>query len=42
MQNKNVFASTSEVKSIGISKAIQNGEKSVFIENNNGSVIIKE
>lgn len=42
VQNKNVFASTSEVKSIGISKAIQNGEKSVFIENNNGSVIIKE
>jgi hypothetical protein len=42
VQNKNVFASTSEVKSICISKAIQNGEKSVFIENNNGSVIIKE
>ena len=41
VQKKKASASTSDVKSTGISKITQNGEKSVYIENNNGSVTIK-
>lgn len=41
VQKRNSSASTSEVKSTGIGKTIQNGEKSVYIEKNNGSVTIK-
>ena len=41
VQKKIVYASTSDEKLTCISKIIQNGEKSVYIENNNGSVFVK-
>lgn len=41
VQKKKASASTGEVGPTSVSKAIQNGEKAVYIENNNGSVIIK-
>lgn len=41
VQKKNASASTSDMKPTVVRKTTQNGEKSVYIENNNGSVIIK-